>query len=269
VHDSRIQSGQNERLKRAARLRTHRGRTQQRRIIVDGRREVLRALQGGIEPHELFISEDHLADPGISPITEEAAARSLRTFYVAAPAFAKIAYGNRTEGVVLVAEQPERRLSDFQPAANPLICVVERVEKPGNVGAILRTADAAGVSAVIVADGITDLYNHNAIRASLGAIFHVPLFAASAADTLEFLHRLQCSTYAAQVDASRPYTDVDYRGPTAVVLGSEAEGLSAIWRGENVTPVALPMRGVVDSLNVSATAAILCYEALRQRGASA
>jgi TrmH family RNA methyltransferase len=147
----------------------------------------------------------------------------------------------------------------------PLVAVLEGVEKPGNVGAVLRSADGAGVSALIVADAQTDLYNPNAIRASLGTIFSVPVAAAAAADTLTWLRHRGLAIFAARVDGAVPHTEADFRGPAAIVLGSEAKGLSATWTGPDVTAVRLPMAGVADSLNVSAAAAVLFYEALRQR----
>jgi TrmH family RNA methyltransferase len=143
--------------------------------------------------------------------------------------------------------------------------VLEGVDKPGNVGAVLRSADAAGVSALIVADGGTDLFNPNAIRASLGAIFTLPVAVAPAAAVRAWLLRQGFAVFAARVDAPMCYTAVSYRGRSAFVLGSEAYGLTDRWRGEGVTPVRLPMCGVVDSLNVSAAAAVLFFEAWRQR----
>jgi TrmH family RNA methyltransferase len=145
------------------------------------------------------------------------------------------------------------------------VAVLEGVEKPGNVGAVLRSADAAGVSAVILADPRTDLYNPNAIRASLGTIFTMPVCEAASGDVLARLREHECMILAARVDGAVPYTEVDYRRPTAIVLGSEAAGLSPIWTGDDIRAVRLPMRGVADSLNVSVTAAVLFYEALRQR----
>jgi TrmH family RNA methyltransferase len=143
--------------------------------------------------------------------------------------------------------------------------VLEGIQKPGNVGAVLRSADAAGVHALIVADGGTDLYNPNAIRASLGTIFTVPVCSATTSDTLAWLRRHGVPMFAAQVDAERLYTEVDFRGPSAIVLGSEASGLSEAWFGTEATAIKLPMLGAADSLNVSAAAAVLFYEALRQR----
>jgi TrmH family RNA methyltransferase len=147
------------------------------------------------------------------------------------------------------------------------VIVLEGVEKPGNVGAVVRTADAVGASAVIVADEATDLYNPNAIRASLGTIFAVSVCAASSVETLAWLRQRRLQILALRVDGSVPYTQVSYRVPTAIVLGSEAHGLSDVWQGPDVTAVSLPMKGVADSLNVATTAAVVLYEAVRQRQA--
>jgi TrmH family RNA methyltransferase len=176
----------------------------------------------------------------------------------------KIAYGQRVEGIVAVARPPERQLSDLKLSDQSLVAVIERVEKPGNLGAILRTADAAGVAAVIVADCRTDLYNPNAIRASLGAIFTVPVCAATSEETLTWLRQQGFRVFAARVDGSIEYTAANFRGRAALALGSEAHGLSPFWHASDITAVRLPMLGQVDSLNLSATAAVLFYEALRQ-----
>jgi TrmH family RNA methyltransferase len=150
-----------------------------------------------------------------------------------------------------------------------LVIVVESVEKPGNLGAILRTADGAGADAVIAADPLTDLYNPNAIRASLGTIFSVPIATATTAATLEWLNASRIRPIAARVDARRAYTEIDFRGRVAIILGSEAGGLSDAWDHASVEPVRIPMLGAADSLNVSAAAAVLLYEAQRQRSADA
>jgi TrmH family RNA methyltransferase len=163
-----------------------------------------------------------------------------------------------------VARPPQTTLDDLRLPACPLVAVLEGVEKPGNVGAVLRSADAAGVSALIVADGGTDLYNPNTIRASLGTIFSMPVRAAPAPNVRDWLSSRQIPIFAARVDATTSYTDVDFTGPAAIVLGSEAAGLSQVWTA-GVTPIRLPMHGAADSLNVSATAAVLFYEVLRQR----
>ena len=172
------------------------------------------------------------------------------------------------EDTVAVALAPERTLERHALPEGALVGVLAGVEKPGNVGAVFRSADAAGLDALIVADAGTDLWNPNCIRASLGTVFAVPAATASSEATLAWLAAQGLQIVAARVDAMVPYTEVDFRRPTAIVLGSEAHGLSAAWNSPAVIGVRLPMRGLADSLNVSATAAVLFYEALRQRAAA-
>jgi TrmH family RNA methyltransferase len=178
----------------------------------------------------------------------------------------KLAFGNRVEGLVAVAEPPRRTLADLALPADALVAIVEGVEKPGNLGAILRTADAAGIAALVVSDGGTDLYNPNAIRASLGAIFSIPVCQAATDATLEWLRISAFRILATRVDGAALYSEADFRGRVAIVLGSEARGLSPAWDTAEAISITLPMLGSVDSLNLSATAAVLFYEALRQRG---
>ena len=262
-----LTSVQNPRVKAAVRLRDGRHREKQGRIRIDGARELLRAVRAGVSLVEVFVCRPLCQSADAREVLAELAECGAEVLEVAEPVFEKLAFGDRSEGVVGVARMPRPTLSELKLPENPLVAVLEGVEKPGNVGAVLRTADAAGVSALVVADGRTDLYNPNAIRASLGTIFTVPVCTATAEETLDWLRQHSLAIYAARVDGSVPYTDVDYRGPTAVVLGSEAEGLTDAWKGADVTAIRLPMLGAADSLNVSATAAILFYEALRQRGA--
>jgi len=167
--------------------------------------------------------------------------------------------------VVAVAETPVHSLDELVLPPEPLIGIVEGVEKPGNLGALLRTADGAGLNAVIVAESATDLFNPNIIRASLGTVFAVPVSVASTGDVLEWLRRRQIAIIAARVDGSVDYTQADYTGALAIALGSEARGLSDAWAELARASVRVPMHGVADSLNVSVTAAVLFYEALRQR----
>jgi TrmH family RNA methyltransferase len=189
-------------------------------------------------------------------------------FDVTPAVYYKLAFGARREGLVVVGETPHRRLQDLQLPPQPIVAVLEGIEKPGNLGAIVRSADAAGVDAVIVADGRTDIYNPNTIRASLGTVFRANICEATTAETLEWLRELRLLIFAARPDANRLYTETDMRAGVAIVLGSEADGLSDAWSCAEVTAVRLPMHGLADSLNVSTTAAVLFYEALRQRGES-
>jgi TrmH family RNA methyltransferase len=261
-----ITSLQNPRVKAAVRLHDRRHREKQGRIRIDGAHELVRAIQGGVGLLEVFVCGPLCRTADAQQVLADASKCGAEVLEVAEPVFEKLAFGQRGEGVVGVATMPKPTLSDLKLPQNPLVAVLEGVEKPGNVGAVLRTADAAGVSALVVADGRTDLYNPNAIRASLGTIFTLPVCTATARETLAWLRRHELAIYAARVDGSVPHTEVDYRRTTAIVLGSEAEGLTDAWTDADVTAIRLPMLGAADSLNVSATAAVLFYEALRQRG---
>lgn len=260
-----IASLQNERIKDAAKLRERRERRQQRRILIDGAREIRRAIEAGVELVEVFVCESLCRTSECRQLLNRLESLPVRQSRVTPAVFEKIAYGDRAEGVVAVAKTPERTLNDLKLPDNPLVAVLEGVEKPGNIGAVLRSADAAGLSALIVADGRTDLFNPNTIRASLGAVFSMPVCAAPAAEVLDWLVDHKVAIFAARVDAEEVYTSVDLARPAAIVLGSEAAGLSETWNAGGVTPIRLPMQGQVDSLNVSAAAAVLFYEARRQR----
>jgi TrmH family RNA methyltransferase len=187
------------------------------------------------------------------------------TIAVSSTVLAKVAYGERSDGIVAIVETPRLGLDDLVLTDDPLLIVVEGVEKPGNLGAVLRTADGAGAHAVIAADPRTDPFNPNAIRASLGTIFTVPLVAAASTETLAWLADRGIRPVVAIVDAPTDYAAADLRGPLAIVLGSEAAGLTPAWRDPRVTPISIPMHGIADSLNVSIAAAIVLYEAVRQR----
>ena len=261
-----ITSLQNQRVKDAVRLRDGRHRQRQGRILIDGARELTRAIESGIRLLEVFTCEPLATSDECRRVAEMLPDSGAELLPVSRPVFEKLAFGSRAEGVLGVGETPDASLSKLTLPDRPLVVVLEGVEKPGNVGAVVRSADAAGASAVVVADGRTDLYNPNAIRASLGTIFTMPVAAATSEETLAWLADNQLAIYAARVDGSLDYTEADLRRPAAVVLGSEAAGLSDTWSTPQVTSIRLPMRGSADSLNVSTTAAVLLYEALRQRG---
>jgi TrmH family RNA methyltransferase len=260
-----ITSLQNPRVKAAAKLRDRKGRQEQQRIIIDGVREIGLALAGGTAIVELYWFPELCRDRQHQAVLEAARRGSAELIEVTPPVMEKLAFGSRVEGLVAVAAQPRRTLDTLSPASDALVAVVEGVEKPGNLGAVLRTADAAGVDALIVAGGVTDLYNPNAIRASLGAIFTVPVCEAASAAALDWLRAGRFRLLAARVDGQLDYTAADFRERTAIILGSEAAGLSPAWEAADITAVRLPLLGRVDSLNLSATAAVLFYEALRQR----
>ena len=265
VDARRITSGANPRLKAAARLRGRRERDRQGLTLVDGVRETLRALQGGAVLREAFVLPELLVEPEAKALLERLRQASVPVLEVGRAAFERLAYGDRLDGMIAVAETPSHALADLVLPPEPLVAVIEGVEKPGNLGAVLRTADGAGVDAVIVAESVTDLFNPNIIRASLGTVFAVPVVLASTREVIAWLQERGIAVVAARVDGSVDYSAADYRGAVAIALGSEARGLSEAWSGVARASVHIPMLGVADSLNVSATAAVLFYEALRQR----
>jgi RNA methyltransferase, TrmH family len=264
--DPDIASPSNPRIRAAVRLRDRGEREQRGLTIVDGARELRRAIEAGATIDEAFVCA-----PLVRTSDAEGALAALRSarvplVSVTQAAFEKLAFGDRSDGLLALVRIPDTRLEKLALPAAPLLVVIEAVEKPGNLGAALRSADGAGADAVIAADPRTDIFNPNAIRASLGTVFTVAVAAASTRDVIAFLRDRAIRVIAARVDATTLYTDVDLRGPVAIALGSEAEGLSDAWSAADVTPVRLPMLGVADSLNVSVSAAILLYEARRQRG---
>ncbi|HEX4146910.1 MAG TPA: RNA methyltransferase [Pirellulales bacterium] len=260
-----ITSPQNPRVKLAVKLRDAKGRAQQGRIIIDGCREVNRALVAGVRVVEAFVCQELDNRHALHTLVRLLETQQVPLFGISRAVLERLAFGNRAEGVIAVAEPPERSLADLVLPPVPLVAVLEAVEKPGNVGAVLRSADAAGVSAVIVTDPATDLYNPNCIRASLGTVFSVPVCVATSQQALDWLRLQQLTVYAARLDNATDYRQVRLAPRSAVVLGSEVAGLSQRWRAADVVGLKLPMLGVADSLNISATAAVLFYEALRQR----
>jgi RNA methyltransferase, TrmH family len=268
-----IQSPSNPRIKAAIRLRERRERESTGLTLVDGGREALRAIEAGAMVETAFVCRPLLATTAARRVGEklgqsfEPYGAPIDLVEVGERAFERLAYGDRADGVVLVVRSPRTSLDDLELPSDPLVVVTEDVEKPGNVGAILRSADAVGANCVIAVGG-TDLFNPNVIRASVGTVFTMPLATASASDAAAWLRARAIRMVASRVDAERLHVEADLRGPVAIVLGSEATGLSESWRTPDVEAIRLPMTGVGDSLNVSAAAAVLLYEAWRQRHAN-
>jgi TrmH family RNA methyltransferase len=262
-----VSSRQNPRFKAALALRDARERRDRRRILVDGAREIGRALDAGVPLVEAWVAPDRVRSEAARALLPRLAA-SGELIETTAELLARLAYGERDEGVVAVLEMPATGLDGLRLPASPLLAVVEGVEKPGNLGALLRSADGAGVDAVIVADAISDTWNPNAIRASLGTIFSLPLVSCTAAEALAYLQARGLSILAARVEGQTEYDAADLTRPLALVVGAETSGLSTVWSGAGVTAISIPMLGVADSLNVSASAAVLFYEARRQRRAA-
>ncbi len=263
----RITSAQNAGIKRVARLRTRKSRDARGLTIVEGVREVRQALRAGLKLHMAYICREGTYHCPDDLLAELDAAR-IKIIDASCVVYDKIAYGDRTEGVLALVEQPVRTLPDLKLSARPFIVVMESVEKPGNLGAVLRTCDGAGVEALLVCDERTDPYNPNIVRASLGAAFTVPMVTCTGKEAFDFLSVRQIPSFAAVVQATENYFEKDMRGACAIVLGSEQEGLSDFWRRSATEKVRIPMSGKVDSLNVSVSAAIMIYEAVRQRSSS-
>lgn len=267
-----IQSPANPRIKNLVRLRQGTHRRRQGRFLIEGTREVARALRAGLPIEELYLcpeltpeSAPEHPDETLSAIEETAHQRGVLVFPTAPDAFAKASQREGPDGVLAVAPMPAFALGKLPPDAT-LVLVVERVEKPGNLGTLIRTADGAGADAVVIADPVTDLANPNLIRASQGACFGMPLASGTSQEVATWVLERNLQLVAATPEGALPWADVDYRPPTAILLGSESEGLSAFWLERARLRVVLPMRGLGDSLNVSATGAVLLYEARRQRG---
>ena len=261
-----ITSAQNPKIKdflalqEKSRLRREKG-----LFVVEGRRELLHCLEAGFSPRTIFVCEEILGAGEMEAVLG-AAGEGCTVFSVSANVYDRMAYRSGTEGVTAIMQARNLRLEQLRfRNEEPLIVVVEAVEKPGNLGAILRSADAAGADAVIVCDPLTDLYNPNLIRASIGAVFSVPMVAASSAETIEWLKSRCVTIYTAQLQDSSWYYDCDMKKATAIVMGTEATGLTGIWREAANRHIRIPMLGKLDSLNVSVSAAVLLFEAVRQR----
>jgi TrmH family RNA methyltransferase len=261
-----IDSPANAHIKAALRLRDRRERETTGMTLVDGGRESLRAIDAGAHIETAFVCRERLGTPDAAAAATRLEDQAAAVVDVSPRAFERLAYGDRADGVILVVKVRSTTLGSLHLPKDSLVIVTEDVEKPGNVGAILRSADGAGAAAVIAVGG-TDLFNPNVIRASVGTVFAVPVAAASADETAAWLRGRDLRVVASVVDAPRLHVEADLRGPLAIVLGSEASGLSPAWRTPDVEAVRLPMEGVADSLNVSAAAAVLLYEAWRQRRA--
>ena len=264
-----ITSAQNPKIKRLLALQQ---KSSERReaglFVVEGRREIEHCLEAGYEIDTLFVCPEICKlMPGHSALMPGIDPASTKVFEVSPSVYEKIAYRSGTEGLIAEVRTKSLGLADLQLSENPLIVVLESVEKPGNLGAVLRSADASGADAVIVCDPWTDLYNPNLIRSSIGAIFTVPCVACSSAECIEFLKAHGIKILTAQLQDSDLYYASDMKCGVAIVMGTESTGLTDIWRKAADAHIRIPMLGRLDSLNVSVSAAILLFEAVRQRNA--
>ncbi len=259
-----ITSPANPRIKQLAALRRRRVRGKSDGTLVEGLAEISLALAAGVRPRALYYCPE-LIGPDSGAIIAQAALAGAEVIRVSKPVFEKISYREGPDGWLAVVPAVLDRLDRLELSARPLVLVCAGLEKPGNLGAIRRTADAAGLDAVIAADPVTDWANPNVVRASKGTVFSVPVASASTADALAWITDHGLQVVAATPDAEQPVTDADLTGPTVIAVGAEQAGLSAEWLKRADVRVRIPMFGLADSLNVSTSAAIICYEAVRQR----
>lgn len=260
-----INSPANSRIKNIIRLQANsRDRHTQNLFVIEGYREIKRAIISGIEIQELYVCIE-LDQEGRR---EELSAwnNKIQVFEVGKIAFTRIAYREGSDGLIALAIPRHLSLIDLKLKTNPLILVLESVEKPGNLGAIMRTADAAGIDAVIVCDPLTDIYNPNAIRSGVGCIFTCQVVTCTSDEAIKWLNSNKIKVYAAALaDNAIIYHKMDFRGPSAIVMGTEATGLTSEWLNKSDYQVIIPMKGVADSMNVSTSAAVIIFEAVRQR----
>jgi TrmH family RNA methyltransferase len=257
-----ISSTHNPKVKSLLALEKPRERRKQQLFIIEGKKEIGLALEAGYKIGNLFFCEDiisiqELASLGVS---EKFLAR------VTKDVFDKIAVRENSGGVIAVAEMKVHSLDQIKLKKNPLLLILEGVEKPGNLGAILRTADAAGVDAVIICDPQTDFYNPNVIRSSVGCLFTTQTASASSEETIAWLKKNNIAIYCTYLKASKHYHLINYEKPSAIVMGTEATGLSDIWVKNSDANIIIPMGGKIDSMNVSTATAVVVFEAKRQRG---
>ena len=256
-----LSSAQNRQIKR---LKALQGKAKKRKaekaFVIEGFKEIAHAINGGYDIETLFLKEGEEQHPLINKI------EGIETISVSSSLLEQICY-RKTSKAIAVAQAKEHGLDSFhQKSKNPFILVAEAPEKPGNIGALLRTADAMGVDCFIIVDAKTDLYNPNVVRSSVGCLFSVPVITTSLTEAFDFFRQNNIQLYSAALTKNaKKYTAFDFTGPTAIAVGTESEGLSHAWLAHNSTPIIIPMLGQNDSLNVSVAAGIILAEVQRQR----
>lgn len=265
-----ISSMQNSHIKQIAKLRHRRARDQMKQTLVEGKREITLALKNGFEPVELFYCPEIMQPSEFQSVLNGINQNQNPPIYeVTEPVFAKLAYRQSGDGLLMVTPYWPVRLNTLTLSQRPFLAVLENVEKPGNVGAVLRTGDGVGIDAVIVCAtsqfGTFDPYNPNIIRASLGAIFTLPMVVCESSEFIEWINEKKIYTVASSPNANIIYSDLDYTQSVAFLMGSEADGLSFKMLAAADNTVVIPLEGQLDSLNLSVSTAVLLYEAYRQR----
>ena len=231
-------------------------------FLIEGKREIELAIKGKYEIETILFLPELISEKQLNSLT----IKQLNIIEISKEVYQKLAYRDTTEGILAIAKTKSLSLSDLKLPENPLILVLESIEKPGNIGAMLRTADAANIDAVILANSKSDLYNPNIVRSSVGCLFTNQIASGTTEEVIAFLKEKNINFYSATLQNSNEYHKVDYSTPTALVVGTEATGLTQLWRDESTQNIIIPMQGEIDSMNVSVAAAILLFEAKRQRG---
>ncbi len=230
-------------------------------FLIEGMREIELALKGNYEVETVLFCPELLEKSYDLSIL-----KSYNPIEISKEVYQKLAYRDTTEGIIAIAKSKSLALSDLVLPENPLILVMEAIEKPGNIGAMLRTCDAANVDAVIIANPKTDLYNPNIVRSSVGCLFTNQIATGTSEEVIKFLNKKNITIFGATLQNSQFYHTQDYTTPTALVVGTEATGLTQVWRENTIQNIIIPMQGEIDSMNVSVASAILLFEAKRQRG---
>ncbi len=259
-----ITSLQNPAIKNIVKLSKSKERREQQLFVIEGARELSLALQSDYQIQAVYVCREMFERTKYPDVLNSLPDTII--FDISFPVFEKIAYRENSDGVVALAKPKLHTLNDLKLSENPFLIVLESVEKPGNLGAILRTADAAAVDAVIVCDPQTDLYNPNVVRSGVGGIFTVQTAVCTSLEAVEWLAEKKITSFAAELQAAEFYQNVDFTQPSAIVMGTEADGLTDFWLKNAKKRIKIPMRGKIDSLNVSVSTAILVFEAMRQRG---
>jgi TrmH family RNA methyltransferase len=231
-------------------------------FLIEGQREISLAIKGGYEIETVLFLPELVSESEINKLIQN----SFQIIEINKEVYQKLAYRDTTEGILAVARTKSLKLSDLKLSDNPLILVVESLEKPGNIGAVLRTADAANLDAVLIANPKSDLYNPNIVRSSVGCLFTNQIATGTSEEIIAFLKEKKINFYSATLQNSTSYHTQNFTTPTALVVGTEATGLTQQWRDEATQNIIIPMQGEIDSMNVSVAAAILIFEAKRQRG---
>ncbi len=260
-----ISSPQNSKIKNLVKLQKFSERNEQGVFVLEGWRELVLAISSGYAIDTIFYCDEIKNKIDIHEVLK-LKAPSQSIYKITQKVFEKIAYRENSDGIIALLQPKQLSLENIKLSSNPFIIILEAVEKPGNLGAILRTADAAKVDAVIICDQKTDVYNPNSIRSSVGCVFTNQIAVSSNEKVFSWLKINNIKAFAAALTATKLFQETDFKKPSAIIMGTEADGLSDFWLNNAFEQIKIPMKGMIDSLNVSTSTAILTFEAMRQRG---